>query len=194
MASDADNKAWFDQTANDPALWRLRGLDLHTASRVLRERATDAVNTLDWLSHPSSEPGVQECRDYSGLAFQAAMLQGFAVECLLKCLWLVNGNSIATDGEYTFLNAKCDNHDLVRIAREVGLPLSPAEAMSVGKLSEFSRSFGRYPISKSWHRQPLVKSEFGIQSGPTWTTEDHALAEAVLARLRSAVDPSRMSE
>jgi hypothetical protein len=36
MPSDEKNIEVFDEVANNPEAWRLRGLDLHTASEVLR--------------------------------------------------------------------------------------------------------------------------------------------------------------
>ena len=112
------------------------------------------------------------------------MLQGFAIECLLKCLWVVRGNAVAEDGEYKIETIKRENHDLVKIAEGVGFALSKEESAALAKLSGFARSFGRYPIAKKWQEQRLTQNAFGIDAGPSWGNEEYALAEVVLARLK----------
>jgi hypothetical protein len=185
MASDAKNIEVFNRTANEPELWRLRGLDLHTAAEVLRQKALEGMGKPDWSKLSPYDPGVRDCLKYGGLLYQAAMLQGFAVECLLKCFWILQGNTVAEDGEYKIDSIKRENHDLVQIAQAVGFPLSKDESSAMRKLSGFARSFGRYPIAKKWQEQRLIKNEFGIDAGPSWSQDEHQLAEAVLARLKT---------
>jgi hypothetical protein len=191
MASDAKNIEVFDRAANDPNLWRLRGLDLHTAAEVLREKAPVGSPQLNSSNLSLDDPGVAACLKYAGLLFQAAMLQGFAIECLLKCFWIVHGNTVAEDGEYKIDTIKRENHDLVQIAAAVGFTSTADESAALAKLSGFARSFGRYPIAKKWQEQRLVKNEFGIDAGPSWTKEDHAHAEEFLARLKSEIEARR---
>lgn len=191
MASNAKNIEVFNQTANNPELWRLRGLDLHTAAQVLRDKALEGMRKPNWSNLSLSDPGVADCFKYGGLLFQAAMLQGFAVECLLKCSWIVQGNTVAEDGEYKIDTIKRENHDLVQIAAGVGFAISVEESAALAKLSGFARSFGRYPIAKKWQEQRLSKNEFGIDAGPSWSEEEHQLAEAVLTRLKSEIEARR---
>jgi len=187
MASDAKNIDAFDTNANNSELWRLRGLDLHTAAEVLRQKASDAMKQPNWSNLSLDDPGVADCLKYAGLLFQAAMLQGFAVECLLKCFWIAQGNTVAVNGEYKIENLTRENHNFVQIAAAVGFAISAEESAILAKLSGFARSLGRYPIAKKWQEQRLVKDEFGIDAGPSWTDEDHALAEALLTRLKSEI-------
>lgn len=191
MASDAKNIEVFNRTANNPELWRLRGLDLHTAADVLRQKCGEAMSRPDWASLSPNDPAIPDCFKYAGLIFQAAMLQAFAIECLLKCFWIVQGNTVAEDGEYKIDTIKRENHDLVKVAEGVGFALYKEESAAMAVLSGFARSFGRYPIAKKWQEQKLVKNEFGIDAGPSWSNEEHALAEAVLARLKSGIDTRR---
>ncbi len=193
MASEAENIAVFNKAANDPELWRLRGVNLHTASGVLRDKAVEVMQKPDWSNLSLDDPSVKDCLKYAGLVFQAAMLQGFAVECLLKCFWISQGNTVSEDGEYRIDRIKRENHHLVRIAAEVGFALSQEESAALERLSVFARSFGRYPVAKKWQEQRLVKNEFGINAGPSWNNEDHALAEVVLVRLKSDIDGERAS-
>lgn len=191
MASDAKNIEVFNRTANDPELWRLRGMDLHTAAEVLREKALEGMRKPNCSNLSLDDPGVADCFMYAGLLFQAAMLQGFAVECLTKCFWVVQGNAVAEDGEYKIDAIRRENHDLVQIATAVGFTISADEWAALEKLSGFARSFGRYPIAKKWQEQRLVKNEFGIDAGPSWMNEDHACTEGVLARLKSEIEARR---
>jgi hypothetical protein len=100
VASDAKNIEAFNRAANNPGLWRLRGLDLHTAADVLREKAIEEMGKPDWENLSLDAPSVADCLKYAGVLFQAAMLQGFSVECLLKCYWIAQGNTVADDGRY----------------------------------------------------------------------------------------------
>jgi hypothetical protein len=194
MASDAKNIDTFNRAANDPELWRLRGLDLHTAAEVLRETAVTATQQPDWSNLSLDDPGVANCFKFNGLIFQSAMLQGFATECLLKCYWITRGNKVAEDGKYKIESIERENHDLPAIADGVEFNLSDEERTLLTKLSSFTRSFGRYPIAKKWQEQRLVKNEHGIDTVLSWDNEDHALAEWVLARLKSETETSRKNE
>lgn len=149
MASDEKNIEVFNQTANDHELWRLRGLDLHTAAEVLRDKALEGTRKPNWSKLSLDDPGVADCLKYGGLLFQAAMLQGFAIECLLKCFWIVQGRTVAEDGEYKIDTIKRENHDLVQIATGVGFSITADESKALVKLSGFARSFGRYPTPRS---------------------------------------------
>lgn|GEM_PF-1394322 len=191
MDSDAKNIEAFNRSANNPDLWRLRGLDLHTAAEALRDKADIAMSAPDWSNLSLDDPSVVDCFKYAGLVFQAAMLQGFAVECLLKCFWIIQGNTVAEDGKYRIDTINRENHDLVKIAEGVGFAISRDESAALAKLSGFARSFGRYPIAKKWQEQRLVKNEFGIDAGPSWNNEDHVFAETVLARLKSEIKARR---
>jgi hypothetical protein len=194
VASDQKNIEVFNKTANNPDLWRLRGLDLHTAAEVLWQKALEGMRKPDWSNLSLNDPGVADCFKFGGLLFQAAMLQGFAVECLLKCFWIVQGNTVAEDGEYKIDTIKRENHDLVQIAAAVAFALTTEESAALGKLSGFARSFGRYPIAKKWQEQRLTKNESGIDAGPSWSEEEHQLAEAVLARLKSDIKARRKAK
>lgn len=163
-------------------------LDLVVLQRI---KALEGMRKPNWQNLKPDDPGISDCLKYGGVLFQAAMLQGFAVECLLKCLWIVQGNTVAEDGEYKIAAIKRENHDLVQIAAAVGFPISSDESDALAKLSGFARSFGRYPIAKKWQEQRLEKNESGIDAGPSWSNEDHQFAEAVLTRLKSQIDARR---
>ncbi len=187
MASDKDNERFFDSTANNPLTWGSRAADLHTASRVLRDKAIDAMHRPDWNNLVPGAPANRECLEYCGLTFQAAMLQAFAIECFLKCLWIYRGNKVAKDGRYQMPAIKKENHDIPAVADAVGFTISADERQSLTTLSLFGRSLGRYPISKKWQEQPLQTNAQGVAVGPTWGDGDHANTEAVLDRIKKDI-------
>lgn len=182
------NIIFFNDTANNPKLWWFRSLDLHTASEVLRTKANEAMSKPNWQDLLQTDHMiVEECFKYGGLLFQAAMLQAFAIECMLKCYWLLQGNKVAKDGEYKIETIKRENHDLVAIAKSVGFSFVESESAALAKLSEFGRSFGRYPIAKRWQNQKLKKDKYGIDAGPNWEENDHQVTESVISRLKAEI-------
>src|SRR5579871_3741912 len=121
MASNEKNIEHFNETANNPRLWKARGDDLHTAATVLREAAVKGMKAPDWSNLRATDPAaIAECLKYAGVIFQAAMLQGFAIECLLKGSYVAKGNKVAEDGKYKIDSIKRENHDLVEVAKGVG--------------------------------------------------------------------------
>ncbi len=189
MASDQKNIDHFNETANDPRLWKARGDDLHTAAAVLRDAALQGMRAPDWSNPRGADPAaIEACFKYGGVVIQAAMLQGFAIECLLKGSYVAKGNTVAADGKYKIESIQRENHDLVEVAKGVGFALSDDEAAALVKLSLFARSLGRYPIAKKWQEQELTKNEHGIDTAMSWGNEEHVLAEVVLGRLKAEID------
>lgn len=173
MSTEQENKDHFDATANNKGLWVMRANDLHVASRVLRERvASIRIDSLDDL-------------EYAGLGSTAAMLQGFAIEVLLKAYWLAQGNPLGDDGEYSLPTLKRDAHQLHIIADAVGYTISSAEREILERLSLFVSSYGRYPVAKRWQQNPLRPDAHGIPHRISWSNDDHAIAEALIQRLKN---------
>lgn len=185
MTPDQTDIANFDQTANDPSLWTMRAEDLHLAATVLRAKVTSLKLYTDHTDLPDS----LEALKYAGIAFQSAMLQGFAIEAFLKAYWMTQGNEVATNGEYKIPTIKKDAHDLPLIADGVGFTLSQQEREVLGRLSLFVSSYGRYPITKKWHQNRMTKDKQGTMHRLAWNNEDHTVAEAVIERLRNLTTP-----
>ena len=181
MASDKTNIEHFDQTANDSKIWVLRAEDLHTASAVLREKVTSLKFDLE----NDLEGALREMK-FAGIVYQSAMLQGFSIEAFLKAYWLVQGNKVAEDGQYSIPSIKRDSHDLPSIADGVGFTLSTEEREVLSRLSLFVSSYGRYPITKKWQHNPLTPNENGVLHRMSWNDSDHMVAEAILERLKTA--------
>ena len=75
------------------------------------------------------------------------MLRGFAVECLLKGLWVKRGNRIVDGGEYVGIPGT-NQHDLIGLAQAVGQPLTTEQAHVLKMLTVYLTRVGRYPIPR----------------------------------------------
>ena len=75
-----------------------------------------------------------------------AMLLGYTLECTLKGLWVKLGNKIVVGGRYRGV-AGSANHDLLGLARKVGITATDEELDALDRLTPFVRFAGRYPIS-----------------------------------------------
>jgi hypothetical protein len=67
------------------------------------------------------------------------MIAGFAVECLIKAVWLKNGNEPVRDGEYKGVLRK-EGHWLAPLCDRVGIRVSLTERRSLHRLSLIVRS------------------------------------------------------
>lgn len=151
----------------------MRANDLHVASRVLRERVVSIhIDSLDDV-------------EYAGLGSTTAMLQGFAIEVLLKAYWLTQGNRLGDDGMYSVPTLKRDVHKLDLIADAVGYEdISPVEREVLVRLSLFVSSYGRYPVTMRWQQTPLRPDASGVPHRISWSNDDHTIAEALIQRLK----------
>lgn len=173
MASDQQNIEQYDQAANNQSLWVMHANELHMASRVLHERvASLRLDSLDDLV-------------YAGLGTVSLMLQGFAIEALLKAYWLSRGNKLASGGKLSLPTDTRDAHQLDRIAVAVSYLISLDERATLERLSLFVTSYGRYPVTKHWQQNPLQPDPHGILRRISWSNEDHAVTESLIQRLRN---------
>lgn len=186
MPSNTENIEQFDRIANDPKSWELRAEDLLTSAEVLRDAANAGFRTAYPPDGSFNIAGVRTALKYTGLLIQAAIMQGFAIECLLKRYWIHAGNQVSDEGKYKIRTIKRENHDLAHIADAVGFEISDDERVALTKLSWFARSLGRYPISKKWQDLPLSKQSHGVNGQINWADVDQLHADAVTSRLRSS--------
>jgi hypothetical protein len=162
-------KQIFDQRGNSCTNWIITARELLAAATVLcrqREKAEPEV------------AGVSKAPMESLTFWVELMLCGFAIECLLKALWVKKGNQIAKDGEYIKV-MKTENHDLVALCQKIGFPLNPKEKVILVKLSELARATGRYPIAMS-HSKMHDETE-------QWSSEEDRINEELVLRLKKEI-------
>lgn len=114
------------------------------------------------------------------------MLRGFAVECLLKAIWLKKGHLLTQAGRLIPIQAGA--HDLVQIAQRVGVRLSAREKDVLRRLSHFAAYAGRYPVPTRAAAMKLTRALGGGRSAPTvWGGTDNSTFSALLRRLKKSL-------
>jgi len=153
----------FDADGNEPTWWIDTANELQAAANVLRGAIEDAVE------------GDEADRTF----WTRLMLEGFALENLLKALWLTKGETLYVNGNMvTWKGVR--SHDLCAIAKHVGFPLPDrAEFEVITKLAKIIVTIGRYPLASKLNNDPGVL---------TWHSEDERALDSVRARLRGSID------
>lgn len=219
MVSETEQIEFYDQIVNDPIYWEMRAADLMHASKILRSTALEAAikfgaafSTETPMVLTTPKPGTDEpltlsCSQQALDAMfaadkhksdivallQSVMLQAFAAECYLKCLWLTKGNDLASGGKYQGV-ARSENHDLSKISGLVGFALLAGESEVLDFLSVIGKGFGRYPAPKKYQDRPLKPNSAGIPTLGTWDDRHHEIAEGYILRLRDEITSARNKE
>jgi len=112
-----------------------------------------------------------------------AMVLGYAVECVLKGLWVGADHKLVSGGTFKRIPGIGD-HDLHGLAMRVGVDASPQELDALRRLTPFVQFAGRYPVPI---HAAAMKSRDGPGKGLTvphfYSREDMATAEHLLNRL-----------
>jgi hypothetical protein len=119
--------------------------------------------------------------DEGKILFPELMLRGFAIECLLKGLYVKAGNKLASGGRYLGVRGAGD-HDLLQLAITVGLPLAPAHRDVLKRLSIIMVGPGRYPITREWSLRKIQRAFRGGKGPPSYwgsPSDDRTLAAIV---------------
>lgn len=159
MISDKKQIENFDKIGNLPEAWELSADHLLSASRILKKHR-DNFN-------PSSLKVGEEIPDEGKILASELMLKGYAVECLLKAVWVKKGNLLAKDGKYIRIKG-CGNHDLIQIAKVVSLEFEDKQIDILKRLSIYITSAGRYPISVDWNNVKIQRLFDGGKGIPTY--------------------------
>lgn len=156
-----DEALWRDEfwkmvhaeRGNDPEKWELMA-DAHLiASRKLM----DQYVSIDHTAYKSLYEAPEACY----LIMPALLLRGYAIEALLKAIWLWNGGKLIEDGR---LVNEFANHDLAQMAgkvgNKVGFNLNDTQIALLERLSHIVRTSGRYPVSNKFeHERPIEDTQ-----------------------------------
>ena len=165
----------FDQRGNSCTNWIITSRELLAAASVLcREREKVEEPKVAGVSKAP-----MECLTF----WVELMLCGFAIECLLKALWVRNGNQIAKDGVYCKILEK-ENHDLVALCQKVAFPTNLAEEKILTKLSELVRATGRYPIARHFTQMHDETEQ--------WSSLEDQIIVAFITRLENEIADSKV--
>jgi hypothetical protein len=163
----------YERVGNFPRAWQMCADQLLLASRILQKEAA-ADESVSSLSTQVAPVGL--------------MLRGMAVECLLKALWIKNGNKLTVNGRFLGI-PRTGSHDLNQIAAEVGVKRNALEVDVLRRLTHFIEYGGRYPVPKRVEAMKLTESPLGGKSiATTWTTpSDNLVFDGVVSELERAL-------
>jgi hypothetical protein len=159
------SSASYTRMGNDFRTWAGSASHLFGASIVLRrEQENEERRVLE----ASTAAGVVSVALNTGGAQR--LLTAFALEALLKAVWLKSGRELVRDGRYAGLpcEQKKKWHDLAAICDDAGVSLTPSEREVLLRLSDCSRYQGRYPVSRHWENmEPIFywSSEWDVAIG-----------------------------
>ncbi len=149
------SSTWFTQIGNNPANWAASASSLFGASMILsqeRQKETERVlgssTPVQTVSLAMRTDGVER------------LLTAFALEALLKAVWLSKGNTLINQGRYTGLpcekKKKPQWHNLPAICDDAEMVLKGSERHILTRLSDVARYQGRYPIARGWEQMDPV--------------------------------------
>ena len=99
------------------------------------------------------------------------MLTAFGIECLIKAIWLKQGNQLARDGKFVPM-IKNERHQLCGAAR---VALDSREADALERMSDIAGSIGRYPIGRRAREYKSV----------SWSSNDDDIIENLIVKLKT---------
>jgi hypothetical protein len=157
----------FESTGNNPLSWRHSAENLLTGARAVRKEVRDFGRMMH------------------SLAAVEALLLGFAIECLLKAIYINGGNTLVKQGKYVHVRNAAD-HDLIQLAAAAGVSLTTTERRVLRKLTPFILFAGRYPIPKEANSMKPVMGE-----SPRFISREEldAADQLISKRLMSAAEP-----
>ena len=170
-------KIHFERAGNSADAWASVAENLCFAAQVLLEKS-DEAETLA----PDQE--VTQLSNRARLGAIELMLKGMAMECLLKALWVKQGNLFVQAGDFEPVFG-AGAHDLRQLAQAVSISTTPHESDLLGRLSHFIEYGGRYPIPKKSMKLGFISSPSGGKASPmTWTTPtDNVLFEGLVSKI-----------
>ena len=181
MLSDAKQIAEYDKNGNLPLAWEMSADDLIVAANVLMEKREE----IPAEAIPVGAPTPPERMTLS----TELMLRGYAIECLLKGIWVSQGNQIVKNGKYIGVTG-ANQHNLIELSNKVSLRLTNQEKGILTRLTNCVTGFGRYPIQKKWVISKIRKKRDGSVTPPgTWwsSPKDYNCLENFITKLKKEI-------
>jgi hypothetical protein len=138
------------RVGNDSSYWVRTARALFAASKTVKCERERVEATLTSGKAP----------DIVLTVWTQLMLTAFGIECLIKAIWIKQGNQLARDGKYIGMTKKEKPHELVRLCDIAGIALNQRETDALQQISDIAKSIGRYPIA----RNAEVNSRAGVWS------------------------------
>ena len=131
----------FDMMANNCTFWECKANALLKSANILKRERERALQSHKGATFPRSVSPEELTEEVEW------MLQAFAIECLLKGLFVKGGHKIVENDEYKQV-PNAGDHDLVNLATEIMGTMSKEHNNVLRKLGLIGRTVGRYPIPK----------------------------------------------
>ena len=132
---DAEAEMFFVAAANSSTVWQSVGYELIAAGNLCFRRCAKVVKQT---FRPTD---VHDYRTSPSRTF--LMLYAFALEALLKALWLAQGNRAATTAT---LETKFRTHDLRRWWKDASMPPPSSDESLILEFLTVYAEIGRYPV------------------------------------------------
>lgn len=176
MTADDDIKLIYDKVGNDPRAWLRHAEELLITHSILY----DEYKQVDYTKLRNE--GIVS--DEGRVLMPALMLLAFAIECLLKALWLKQGNLLAENGKLVKIPNTHD-HNLVEYGNVTGLVFSKNEKVVLNRLFKISVSLGRYPIPIKFEHSHLHKTPIaGYQTDLHWGFSDDVIVDKIISKIK----------
>ena len=115
------------------------------------------------------------------------LLYGFAVECLLKGLWVSQGNRMVVGEKFVGITG-IRGHELHKMAKKVNFTTSAEEEAILQGLHAKIVSSARYPIGVNWGIARATRyPNGGFGSRTTFHSGDIEVIEKMIGRLVAAL-------
>jgi len=179
-AEKIDHKEWmelYDQVGNAALAW------------ILKARALFSSADLLWDHYKAmprkKKPNELEAAYIFDMSNIVRMLRGMGMECLLKAIWLRQGNELMKDGTMIRRSLNTKAHDLYAMAERVCVPgaitLSEDEGHVLVRLA-FGIETGRYPTTTHVGKTPSMPSKKTVYLH-RWDAEDEIVFQGLVRKL-----------
>lgn len=147
--------AWHTQMGNNPANWSASASSLFGACMILRQERQKETDRV--MRSPKPVGIVSVAIGTDGVE---RLLTAFALEALLKAVWVSKGNRLVREGRY--IGLPCENkkkpkwHNLLAMCDDAEIDLQDSERNILARLSDVARYQGRYPIALRWEQMEPI--------------------------------------
>jgi len=165
----------FDRQANNYICWFRKANALRLSANILLRQYLECFKSLKEL----------KCTKAPASLFiheQALLLEGFALECALKGIYIADGGIIAKDGK--IIKVVSNQHNLSSWCVKTKTQLSDREKVIIKTLSLIITSYGRYPVPVSFSKNQRIRTkEYGYKPLYMWHHDDFVFVDSLITSL-----------
>jgi len=196
MARLSDREFWkeqFETAGNWSVSWFQSAFDLLTAADVLDRFSGDVRSEIcEGARRGNASPAGMSRFQFERLQVIKVgfMLRAMATECLLKALWLKNGEKLTKDGRYVGTMRKSEHqlHELAKaVARKGQITFADRELQLLEQASYWIIT-GRYPIQRDFSSLvPYRRGDGSLAAKQSWSGDLVSELTALISKLQRAL-------